>query len=290
MAGARFLVAGALLYGWQRLRGDPAPARVEWRSAAIVGALLLIGGNGAVTWAEQRVPSGIAALLVGSAPLWMALMDGLRPGGQRPTGLAALGILVGFAGIALLVGPAGWGGGLGQETGPGGIDPAGAAALAFAAFSWAAGSLYSRGARLPASPLLGTGMEMLAGGAGLAVLGTLSGEWGRLDLAGISTRSLLGLAYLVVFGSLVGFVAYTWLLRNAPTTLVSTYAYVNPLVAIFVGNWLAREPLTGRILLAAAIIVSSVALITLKRTAGKRKDQEIRGITRRGIGEEGFGD
>ena len=258
MAGLRFLIAGAVLYTWRRfLAKDAIPQKIEWRSAAIVGLFLLVGGNGSVVWAEQHVPSGIAALLVGSAPLWMVLIDAFRPGGRKPGGATILGVGLGFAGIVVLVGPA-------QVIGiEGNVDPMGAAALTFAAFAWAVGSLYNRGAQLPASPLLGTGMEMLAGGAGLLVLGTLTGEWSRLDLAAITVRSLWGLLYLIVFGSWVGFAAYVWLLRVAPTTLVSTYAYVNPLVAIFIGNWLAAEPLTARILIASAIIVGSVALITL---------------------------
>lgn len=264
LAAVRFLLAGAVLYAWRRLRGDPPPSLRQWRSAAIAGIFLLVGGNGMVVWAEQRVASGIAALLVGSAPLWMVLIDGLRPGGRRPAGWTTLGVVLGFMGIAVLVGPASL---LDASTA---VDSIGAAALTLAAFSWAAGSLYTRGAELPESPLLGTGMEMLAGGAGLLLVGTLTGEWGRLEPAAISAKSLAGLAYLVVFGSWVGFAAYTWLLRVAPTALVSTYAYVNPLVAIFVGNWLAAEPLTPRVLLAASVIVGSVALITLTKSASPK--------------------
>jgi drug/metabolite transporter (DMT)-like permease len=262
MASTRFLIAGSVLYAFRRfLMKDAPPLRIEWRSAAIVGLFLLVGGNGAVTWAEQRVPSGIAALLVASAPLWMVLMDAFRPGGRRPPAWTLAGVLLGFCGIVVLVGPAQFFGNGGQ------VDPLGALALTFAAFSWAIGSLYNRGARLPGSPLLSTGMEMLAGGLGLMLLGTLTGEWSQLELAQISARSLAGLAYLIVFGSWVGFVAYIWLLRAAPTSLVSTYAYVNPLVAIFVGSWLADETITPRILLAAAIIIGSVALITLTQPA-----------------------
>jgi drug/metabolite transporter (DMT)-like permease len=143
--------------------------------------------------------------------------------------------------------------------------------LLLAAFLWSVGSLYNRGADLPGSPLLGTSMEMLFGGAMLLVLGTATGEWGRLDLAAIEPRAWLGLVYLIVFGSLVGFVSYTWLLRVAPTPLVSTYAYVNPLVAIFVGNWLAAEPLTPRVLAAAAIIVGAVVLITVTQARSSRQ-------------------
>ena len=277
MAATRFLAAGLILYAFRRVRGDAAPTRLEWRSAAIVGALLLVGGNGGVVWAEQFVESGIAALLVGSAPLWMVLLDALRPGqshlarrstNKRQSFLTTAGVVIGFLGIGLLVSPS-------SLTGiAGDVDPLGAAVLTLACFFWAAGSLYNRGAKLPSSPLLGTGMEMLAGGVGLLLLGTLTGEWGKVDLAGISTRSLLGLGYLVFFGSLVGFAAYTWLLRVAPTALVSTYAYVNPLVAILLGNLLAQEPLTPRVLIATAVILSAVAVITLNQPASSKPNPE----------------
>lgn len=260
MGGVRFLVAGLILYAWRRAQGDPAPSRMQWRGAAIVGLFLLLGGNGGVSWAEQHVASGIAALIVGSAPLWMVVLDAIRPNGVRPGWQTLVGVLVGFAGVFLLIGPSQFNGGAAS------LHPLGVTALLLAAFFWAVGSLYSRGACLPASPLLGTGMEMLVGGAGLLTLGTLVGEWGRLDLAAISATSLWGLGYLIVFGSLVGFAAYTWLLRVAPTPLVSTYAYVNPLIAISIGNLLAQEPLTPRIVVSALIIVSAVALINTART------------------------
>ena len=266
MAAVRFLIAGILLYSWQRLVKNPAPTKKQWRSAAIVGIFLLLGGNGGVVWAEQHVPSGVAALMVGTAPLWMVIIDAIRPGGKRPGWQTVCGVLVGFAGITILIGPAeltGQGGASGSAT----FDSLGIIALLLAAFFWAIGSLYSRKACLPDSPLLGTGMEMLVGGAGLLVAGTLTGEWSRLILADISTNSFLGLAYLVFFGALVGFAAYTWLLRVAPTPLVSTYAYVNPLIAIFLGNLLAHELLTPRILISALIILSSVALINTSHSA-----------------------
>jgi drug/metabolite transporter (DMT)-like permease len=259
MAGVRFLIAGAILYTWRRLAGDPAPARFHWRSAIIIGLLLLLGGNGGVVWAEQRVASGIAALIVGSAPLFMVLIDALRPGGQRPNWQTGSGVLVGFMGIALLISPSQWTGNGLQMDGPGVV------VLLFASLLWAVGSLYNRSAHLPASPLLGTGMEMLAGSAGLFIMGTLTGEWGRLELAAITPRSLWGLLYLITGGALVGFACYTWLLRVAPTPLVATYAYVNPLIAIFLGNLLAKEALTPRLLIAAVVIVSAVALINTGR-------------------------
>lgn len=261
MAAARFLIAGVILLVWRRLAGDPWPQACHWRSAAIVGLLLLLGGNGSVVWAEQRVASGVAALLVGAVPLWMALFDAGRRGGVRPGWKTWLGVLIGLAGIALLVSPADW------RVGGLAFDTAGVLALFLAAMLWAAGSLYSRSAPLPASPLMGTAMEMLTGGAGLLLMGTLTGEWGRLNMAEISARSWGGLAYLVVFGSLIGFASYTWLLRNAPTPLVSTYAYVNPLVAVLLGASLAGELLTPRMLLAALVIIGAVALINTSRAA-----------------------
>jgi drug/metabolite transporter (DMT)-like permease len=282
MAAMRFLISGMILFAWRRLAGDPAPTRIQWRSAAIVAIFLLVGGNGSVTWAEQRVPSGIAALVVGSSPLWMVLIDtflpisSLRGGSQgrsfrRGTagGMTYAGVVLGFLGIILLIGPFEI---MGHSQN---LDPLGVVVLLLAAVSWATGSLYNRGAGLPESPLLGSGMEMLVGGAGLLLLGSSMGEWGRLNLAAIRPASLLGLAYLILCGSLMGYVAYTWLLRNAPTPLVSTYAYVNPLIAILVGNLIASEPLTPRIILAAVVIIGAVALINLTRNAPEPVREEI---------------
>jgi drug/metabolite transporter (DMT)-like permease len=261
MAGTRFLVAGTAMYAWRRASGDVAPSRREWRSAAIVGLLLLAGGNGCVAWAEQRIASGVAALLVATLPLWMVFIDALRPGRRHsvkrgPGWRAVLGVLVGFCGVVVLIRPTESAGGVGT------VDLIGAAAVILGAFLWSVGSLYSRNAPLPSSPLLGTSMEMIVGGVGLFLLATLTGEWGRLNVGTVSTRSLLALGYLIVFGSWVAFTAYTWLLRAAPTPLVSTYAYVNPLVAILLGHVLAGEPLTLHVLVAGAIIVGSVALVT----------------------------
>lgn len=259
MAAARFLTAGALLYAWARWRGEPTPRPVHWRSATIVGLLLLLGGNGGVVWAEQRVPSGLAALLVATVPLWMVLLDGAGRGWRRPPGRLLFGVAVGLAGVALLVGP-------GEFAGGGGADPAGALVLIVASLSWTLGSLYSRRAELPASPLLGTAMQMLGGGVGLAIAGLVAGEGSRLDLAAASARSLWALGYLVVFGSLVGFTAYIWLLRVSTPALVSTYAYVNPVVAVLLGWAFAGEALTPRTLLAAGVIVGAVVLITTVRS------------------------
>ena len=258
-AGVRFLVSGAILVVWQILRGSPLPSRREWRAATIIGLFMLLGGNGLLAWAEKIISSGIASLFIGATPLWMALLDTLRPGGIRLNWLTWAGVLFGFAGIVLLANP--WSSGLDGLH----LDPWGVVVLLLAALSWSVGSLYSRKAPLPDSPLMGTGMEMLAGSVGLFLFGSLVGEWGQLELSAITARSLLGLLYLITFGSLVGFVSYTWLLRNAPTPLVSTYAYVNPLVAILLGALLASEPVTWRVIVSALIILSSVGLINFSR-------------------------
>jgi drug/metabolite transporter (DMT)-like permease len=258
MAGFRFVVAGLLLYGWARWRGAARPAPRHWGAAAAIGALLLLGGNGAVVWAEQRVPSGVTALLVAMVPLYMVVIEWARPGGLRPTPAVAGGVLLGLAGLVLLVGPE-------QILGGSHVDHAGALALAFGCLTWSLGSVYSRHAPLPASPQLATAMEMLAGGAMLLLAAGLHGDWGRFDLHAVSLRSALAVAYLVVFGSLVAFTAYIWLLRESTPARVSTYAYVNPLVAMLLGWALAGEPLTARTLVAAAVIVAGVVLITRSR-------------------------
>jgi len=259
MAGTRFLVSGIILYVWRRAAGDPAPTRGQWLRTAVVGLLLLLGGNGLVSLAEKNVASGIAALIVGSAPLWMTLMEALRPAGARPNWLGILGLVIGFGGIVLLVGPSL------VNTTQADFRPAGIITLLFAALFWSLGSIYSRSADLPRSSLLSTGMEMLAGGLGLYLAGTLTGEWHQLVLVNITLRSWLGLAYLVAFGSMVGFTAYAWLLRSAPVSLVATYAYVNPLVAILLGGLFAQESLSLHILLAALVIIGSVIVINVSR-------------------------
>ncbi len=263
-AGIRFFVAGSLLYIWQRLSGVPAPKKVEWRSASIIGLLLLLGGNGLLNWAETHIPLGIASLLIATVPLWMVLLDALRPRGTRPSWLVWLGVLVGLAGTALLANP--W---QPHTTSPS-LDPLGIIVLILAAISWSIGSLYSRNAPLPKAPLMGTGMEMLVGSLGLFILSAITGEWGQLHLAAISLRSLGGLVYLIVFGSCIGFVAYTWLLRNAPTHLVSTYAYVNPVVAILLGSFIGHEPLESIEIISAAIIIGGVVLLTTAKSLSIR--------------------
>ncbi len=254
MAAVRFLIAGSVLYAWARLRGAPHPTRAEWRAAAIVGVLLLAGGNGGVVWSEQIVPSGLTALIVGAEPLWVVILDWLRPGGARPGLITGLGLIVGFLGVALLIAP-------GRE-GAGVVPILGAVVLTGAIISWAIGSIYSRTAPAPASPLLGTGTKMLAGGVALGIMSVLAGEPAGFHVAAVSGRSLIALGYLIVFGAIVGFTAYVWLLRNTSLAKASTYAYVNPVVAVLLGWLILGEPLTARILLATAIIVTAVILIS----------------------------
>ena len=249
LGGSRFLAAGALLYAAVRFTGVRAerPTRRHWAAAALTGTPLLALGNGGVVWAQQRVPSGIAALLVATVPLWIAALDRVAFG-QRLDRRTLTGLALGFAGVAMLV-----------DVGSGGADALGALILVGAALSWATGTLLARGAALPPHPLLAAAMQMLAGGTVLTLAGTLAGEAG--DVGAVSARSFAGWAYLVLFGSILAFSAYGWLLRVAPTSLVATYAFVNPVVAVLLGWALLGEPVDARTLTAGAVIVAGVALI-----------------------------
>jgi drug/metabolite transporter (DMT)-like permease len=260
-AGLRYLAAGGLVYGWARWRGAPPASPRHWRSAAVIGALLLLAGNGGVMWAEQQVPSGLAALVISTEPLWIVLLVWMRRGGRRPSSRVAIGLVIGFAGLALLVRP----------SAGNGLPLAGTVVLAVASICWAAGSVYSQRAPLPASPLLATGIQMLCGGALLFLAGAVAGEPARLAVAAVSSRSVLALIYLVVFGSMVAFTCYSWLLRVASPVLVSTYAYVNPVIAVFLGWALAQEPITSGTLLAAAVILAGVVLITTAESSRARR-------------------
>jgi drug/metabolite transporter (DMT)-like permease len=265
-AGARFVAAGGLILGFLMAQGVvrrrrpgaervPLPRAVEWRTALIVGALLLLGGNGMVMVAEQTVPSGIAAVIIATVPIWMSVFDALLTR-RAPSPLAIGGLLVGLAGVAILLMPTG-------ELDA--IDPFGIGVLVVATISWAAGSLYARRGPLPRHQLLGTGMEQVAGGAALLAVGLLAGELWRLDAAAVSTESLVALAYLIVFGSLLGFTAYVWLLAHAPVTTVATYAYVNPIVAVALGMLIRDEQLSLRTLIAAVLIIGAVGAMVSGR-------------------------
>ncbi len=261
MAGVRFVIAGALLLLWSRFHGGSRGlSRRDWITGLVSGALLLLGGNGAVVWAEQRVPSGIAALLVAIVPLWMVLLDWLRPGGRRPASLVFVGLGLGLLGLGLLVGPDAMHAG-------GAIDVTGAMVLVLGSLSWAVGSLYTQRAPRPSSANNGSGAQMLAGGACLLAVALATGEGAQLELAHASARSLLGFAYLVTFGSLIGFTAYAYLLAHTTAAKAATYAYVNPVVAVALGWAFASEPVTSRTVLAAAVILAGVAIITVARDA-----------------------
>lgn len=256
MGGVRFVIAGLVLLAWRlpiASRDGRAPTAPQWRRALAIGFLLLVGGNGLVAYAETSVPSGITALIVALVPLWMALYDWFALRRPLPA-LGFAGLAVGFGGVALLVGGSG-----------GALPVAGTVTLVVASISWAAGSLYARSAKTHEDSLLATGMQMLLGGACLCALGLLTGEGPHLDIAAISLASWIGFAYLVVLGGIVGFSAYLWLMRSAPTGLVSTYAYVNPLVAVSLGALVLHEPFTARMALATAIIVAGVAAIVSSR-------------------------
>lgn len=265
-ASMRFLVSGAILYAWRRAAGDATPTRSNWKAAAIVGTFLLLGGNGLVSLAEKTVPSGIAALVIATVPFWLVLFEAFRSGGVKPTFRSILGLVIGFGGVFILIGPS-------EITGSGQkFDTFGVIVLLIAPVLWSLGSIYAKNADMPKSTLISTGMQMLAGSVALFIVSVATGELNGFNFGDVSTRSWWGLIYLITFGSLIGFVSYGWLLHNAPISLVSTYAYVNPVVAVFLGWLLAGEALNARIGLAAAIIVGSVILINWARQASARRE------------------
>jgi drug/metabolite transporter (DMT)-like permease len=258
MGGVRFLIAGGLLYAVLRWRGVRSPSRWQWRSAIIVGGLLLFGGNGGVIVAEQYVPSSLAALIVAMVPLWMVLLNWWWGDRVRPNVGTALGVGLGLVGIVLIAAP-------GQSAAEGAINPIGLVMLIGASLSWSIGSLYARKAALPSNALLSTSMEMLAGGAFMLIAGLLLGQGAQIRFDQISVLSLSALGYLILFGSLIGFTAYVWLLKVSTPARVSTYAFVNPVVAVFLGWLLAGEELSLRVLVAAAVIIVAVMLITFNQ-------------------------
>jgi drug/metabolite transporter (DMT)-like permease len=254
LPATRHLIAGLVLYPLLRWKTGIRPTPGQWRTAIITGFLLLFLGNGAVCLSERSVPSGVAALLVAMVSFWMVLLDWLRPGGLRPVPRVVASLILGFGGLVLLVGPAHLGG---SER----VDPIGAGILVIGSFAWACGSIYSKHNDLPSSPMLGVAMQSLAGGIGLWIAGLLAGEGRQLHLAAISLRSWIALAYLLVFGSGIGFTAYVYLLKKSSAARVGTYAFVNPVVALFLG-WLgAGEAITLRTALAAAVILTAVLLV-----------------------------
>jgi len=255
LSGTRFVVAGLLLYGWIRAKGEPAPSARQWRAATIIGGFLLLGGNASVAWAEQRVPSGLAAVLIAVAPIWMVGLEWAK-GGSRPTKHVVAGLLLGLAGIALLVSSR-------AETNSR-VDPFGATILVLASASWAWGSVLSKTAELPKSPFLVTSMEMICGGMLLLLTAGVAGQFHEFEPRRVSLEAGLSWGYLVVFGSLVGFSAYIWLLGVTSIAKAGTYAYVNPIVAVFLGWAILGEAVTSRMLIAAGVILVGVALVNVE--------------------------
>jgi len=257
MAATRFLIAGAILFSWASFNGERVYFSLpQWRRAFIIGGLLLLCGNGGVTWAEKYVASGLAALFIASEPLWVVILNwGLTH--KRPNAKVLLGVLIGLVGVTLLVSD-----GLAGSGASGGMGLVGAGVIILSSFAWASGSVYSNRRPIQGSTSMASGMQMLAGGSLLLLAALVAGDLGRLSFAKASWVSIGALGYLTVFGSLVAFTAYSWLLRNVTLARAATYAYVNPVVAVLLGWLLANEPLTLRMVLGAAVIVGSVALIT----------------------------
>lgn len=260
MLFARFFSAGILMYVFLRWRGVPRPGAREWLGGAVIGGLLLLGGTGAVGWAEQWIDSGLAALIVAIVPVWMVVLDWIGPQKRRPTGAVIAGLVLGLVGVAVLVGPV-------DLSGGGRMQFIGSAVVVFGTLSWATGSVYGSHLPHPSSPWMSAALQMTAGGILLLLFGTAMGEWSRVDPGQMSALSLGALAYLIVFGSLIAFAAYVFLLRHEAPARVGSYAYVNPVVAVFLGWALASEPVTPRTIVAAAIILTGVVLIVRHRAS-----------------------
>ncbi len=258
MAGVRFVVAGALLLGFLRLRGVAAPTMRQWRINTLIGTFLLLGGNGLVALAEKTVPSGLTALLIGVQPLFFVLTEWAWPGGSRPGAITFGALLLGFAGVAWLAAP--W-----ENAAQSGLDLGGVGLVLVACVFWAFGSIYSRHAKHGADPLLAASLQMLGGGAVMLVAAVLHGDFVHLHPATFSSASWLALAYLVSVGSLVGFSTFVWLIKHSTPARVATYAYVNPVVAVFLGWLILGEPITHRTIVASVVIVTAVVIITVQK-------------------------
>lgn len=272
MAGARYLLAGAILLALGVALGIRRPTRAEWSAAAIVGTALMTS-NGAVSWAVRRIPSGVAALLVAITPCWMVLLEWQRDRNLKPRRGTVAGLLLGLVGIALLVGPA-------ELLGSGHIDPLGAAAVLVGTFTWSAGSLYARRAARHEISQIMSGMQMLCGGAVLLTISSTFENWNAFSFASVTTNSWISFWYLVFVASLLGYTAYIYVLTNASPVTASTYAYVNPVVAVALGAWFGGEDLSARILVASAIIIAGVVLIVSYGTgyAASSSRMEQRGL------------
>jgi drug/metabolite transporter (DMT)-like permease len=260
LSGARFGLAGLIMLSAALLTGTPRPTLPQIRTGAIVGCLLMFA-NSLVGVAEQRIPSGVAALIVAMTPVFMVLLEWARPGGRRPTWLVALGLVIGLTGVATLVGPGSFGDG-----GP--IDLFGAGIMLFGSFCWSSGAIYSRHAPKPQSGVMMAGIQMICGGTFVGLIGLWRGELATFSLSQISMRSGLAWVYLLIFGSFIGFTAFVYLLRVSTPARVATYAYVNPVVAVILGWLIGGEAISVRMLIAAVIIVAGVAIITAAEGRG----------------------
>ena len=270
MAGTRFAVAGTILFFSARFTKDyERPTFEHWKTAAIVGIFLLLGGNGAVVIASKYIPSSMAALLVATEPLFVVMLSWLWLGNARPNWRVAAGLLIGFVGVYLLIAGKSSTGGTTAYT-----EWFGYAAMILGALSWAVGSIYGLKGSTPRSSLLTSGMQMLAGSVSLFIVGLIRGEHMTFDAAAVSSNSIFALFYLIVFGSLMGFTAYSWLLKNAQPAMVATYAYVNPVIAVILGWSIAGESLTAQMLIGAFVIVASVILITANKSE-KPDDDDV---------------
>lgn len=254
MAGTRFVIAGSILYIIARIKSNEKLTLIHWRSGLIIGGLLLLGGNGGVVWAEQFVPSGLTALLVSTVPIWIIIMNWMLPNGEKITLKTVIGVFLGFIGLFLLVNPH-------DLTKSGGVDLIGAGVLLFATFTWAIGSIYSNHAVLPKSKIMTVAIEMISGGILLLIFSFITGDVSKFSIEEVSTRSVLSLIYLIIFGSIIAFTAYMWLLGAAGPSKATTYAYVNPVVALLLGWFFVDEIITMEIVIAMVIILTAVALI-----------------------------
>ena len=264
MAGMRFAIAGVVLFTYLRLRGAAWPTPQQWKDHTIAGVLLRLGGNAIVSWAEPRTPSGLTALILGASPIVAVLLDWMRPGGKRPTAGVVAGMAVGIAGLSMLLGPG---------TLPPGYRPPAfdLIALLLGSISWWIGSLYSKHSRSGAPLMMASAMQMLCGSAAMLLTGCLLGEGGQLHFGLVSAHSWLAFAYLVTVGSILAFPTYVWLLEHTTPAKLSTYAYVNPVVAMFLGWAILGEAMNLRVILAAAVIIGAVAIITIGKTWSAEK-------------------
>ena len=259
MAASRFLLAGSLFMTVLRLRGAAWPTLRQWRDAAVSGFFLLLGGNGLVSWSEQHIPSGVAALIIGSGPVFVVLVEWAWPGGKRPSLVTFAAMLLGFAGVAWLAAP--W-----QNDGVDRLDPTGVAVILVACVSWAIGSIYGRHLRDPAPPFIAAAAQMLAGGVLLSFVALCHGDFAAWDHAAISPASWLAFGYLILFGSIAGYSSFVWLVKHTTAARAATFAYVNPVVAVFLGWLILNEPISPRTVLASAVIIGAVLIVTLHKT------------------------